>query len=342
MISRKKLFITSILLCLFLLIACDTIEEEQLATGSWDGDVFTNWHTDLQFQLPNSWRDFTAEESLELAAFVDRSPLSTARQEIAQLGITGEFTNDMVVVNLSATEESVQVITGRLEPGARNRSLMDAFELMFDRLPSGASYFTAIEILEIVQGNMLLAEIRDATIYDAPVIIGSYEFFVMQTTVETTFGIRVPRRLYLNVAGEYIRLIITTAQNSERIAEIMSFFDIAGAPRREVGEKVIFNRDFEILEANTLIGSWAWDLNHDFSYVFESDGTGSRGFSTMQQAFEWTFFEGVLALDIHLTDYSNMIELWQTSLVDNVLTLTSLYAPDTDEFDYIREASSAN
>ena len=297
--------------CLFLILsACDDTEEEQIATGSWYGDVFINEHSGLQFQIPNSWRAFTDEESLEFERFIDRGPLSTTRQEIGQLGINGEFINDMIAVNLSATEESIQVIIGRLDPEARNRQTTDALEIMFNRLPHEVSRYTALDLLDMIRGNMLLAEIRNATIYQEPVLIGRYEFFMMQTTVETIFGIRVPRRIYLNVDEEDVRIIIATAQTSQQIDVRMSLFDVIGTSQQNAGDSVIFNRAFEVLEAADLIGNWTWDSNHDFSYVFEGDGTGIRGFSTNMQTFEWTFFEGVLALYVNLTGYSSLTELW--------------------------------
>ena len=67
-----------------------------------------------------------------------------------------------------------------------------------------------------------------------------------------------------------------------------------------------------------LIGTWAWDNNADFVYVFETDGTGTRGFSNQILQFYWYAYDDHLLMDV-----GAMVESWTFVISDNVLTIDS-------------------
>ena len=81
-----------------------------------------------------------------------------------------------------------------------------------------------------------------------------------------------------------------------------------------------------------LFGSWLWNRDDDYEYVFEDDGTGTRGFSDDIDSFVWwNESEGELVMIFDVWD----IELWEYAIEDDVLTLSSLQIDDF-AFSYIR------
>ena len=80
------------------------------------------------------------------------------------------------------------------------------------------------------------------------------------------------------------------------------------------------------LADHPLIGSWAWDVDDEFIYVFNNNGLGHRGFVPMIQQFEWQVendnhlilsFEGTLGI----------AESWTYIIVNDVLTVSSRQFP---------------
>ena len=78
--------------------------------------------------------------------------------------------------------------------------------------------------------------------------------------------------------------------------------------------------------ASDLIGTWEWDQNSGYVYVFNEDGTGERGFAPFRRSFQWEIVGGELRI---------RRERWQVTLVDDVLTITSLQVANM-EYHYIR------
>lgn len=78
------------------------------------------------------------------------------------------------------------------------------------------------------------------------------------------------------------------------------------------------------LEQNAaFIGTWAWDEDDDFEYVFSADGTATRGFSSDIVSFEWaTAANGqiIMWFDTHT-------ESWQYSFDGDLLTIDSNQNP---------------
>ncbi|MCL2387980.1 MAG: hypothetical protein FWC89_10605 [Defluviitaleaceae bacterium] len=69
-----------------------------------------------------------------------------------------------------------------------------------------------------------------------------------------------------------------------------------------------------------LVGSWMWEETTNFIYIFNADGSGSRGFSPIIQTYSWEISEGgYLSMRMN----SRTTELWDYEIVDDVLTLRS-------------------
>lgn len=95
--------------------------------------------------------------------------------------------------------------------------------------------------------------------------------------------------------------------------------------------------------ASPFVGTWAWDEDDSFIYIFNEDGTGMRGFSWNIENFTW-FTNGT---DLYINRSGNipfhMIrnELWTFSIIDDVLTINSQQALGLT-FSYIRVVEEVN
>ena len=79
-----------------------------------------------------------------------------------------------------------------------------------------------------------------------------------------------------------------------------------------------------------VIGTWEWDGDDDFIYIFNADGTATRGFSRSRIDFEWEVTDGHI-INMHI---GNRTEAWEAVLEDDVLTLSNL--DNDDVWRYIR------
>jgi len=78
-----------------------------------------------------------------------------------------------------------------------------------------------------------------------------------------------------------------------------------------------------------LIGTWAWDDDSNFTYIFSADGTGMRGFPENMETFTWsTAADG--ELEIHVDGPIGMFglveEQWSYTVSGDALTVTSRQA----------------
>lgn len=72
-----------------------------------------------------------------------------------------------------------------------------------------------------------------------------------------------------------------------------------------------------------LLGSWVWDENRAFTYVFYDDGTGRLGTFLGRQDFNWTTYDGDLFLIFDL----GYDQSWSYVINEGVLTLDSNQLP---------------
>jgi len=70
--------------------------------------------------------------------------------------------------------------------------------------------------------------------------------------------------------------------------------------------------------------TWAWDGSPDFLYVFNANGTGTRGIIGMAETFAWSIpGNGRLTLDVD----GGINEQWDYSISGDVLTIDSRQLP---------------
>jgi len=87
-----------------------------------------------------------------------------------------------------------------------------------------------------------------------------------------------------------------------------------------------------------LTGTWAWDEDNSFIYIFNADGTGQRGFPLAMENFTWSTNGTRLNIDLlgELSLFALRNERWTFSINGDVLTLESLQV-DGMVFNYIKQ-----
>ena len=91
-------------------------------------------------------------------------------------------------------------------------------------------------------------------------------------------------------------------------------------------EEILLNLDFDNLDLpEYFVGTWSWDANPDYTYIFHDDGIGFRGFAGALEEFDWVV-EGDDHLLIMLLD-TYALESWSFTIVDGVLTIDSRQIP---------------
>ncbi|MCL2200434.1 MAG: hypothetical protein FWB75_00580 [Oscillospiraceae bacterium] len=91
--------------------------------------------------------------------------------------------------------------------------------------------------------------------------------------------------------------------------------------------------DFENAgHAQVLVGTWHWDLDDGYTYVFEADGVVTRGFEGTPETLEWGTIDNQL---IMIGDSAWGPEIWAFEVVGDVLTITSEQVAGIS-FSYIR------
>ena len=90
------------------------------------------------------------------------------------------------------------------------------------------------------------------------------------------------------------------------------------------------NNDVIGISNSDLVGTWEWDSNNDFIYIFNVDGTATRGFSRSRIDFEWEIIEGSI-LNMYI---GNHTEQWEAVIENGVLTISNLN--DSNVWSYIR------
>ena len=118
------------------------------------------------------------------------------------------------------------------------------------------------------------------------------------------------------------------------IAEIAGLYvDFDGATNTVVltTEGTAAVTDTQAHAGHQLVGTWAWDISASYEYVFNADGTGTRGVAPLLESIRWRTGRGG-----HLIiETQQFVESWTYVINGDVLTLTSRQV-DGMEFSYFR------
>ena len=85
-----------------------------------------------------------------------------------------------------------------------------------------------------------------------------------------------------------------------------------------------------------LVGTWVWTTTDTYLYIFNADGSGSRGGAPVIQQFTWQVNDTAGHLDLTI---GNNTELWYKSIENDVLTINSRQI-SAMRYSYVRRAGS--
>ena len=273
--------------------------------GVWRDGVYTSEYLGLRFVLLSGW---TASTDEQIAAITDMIP-----------GMMGELGSDLP----PAAWEMAGITTfHEMMAGGFSANI----QIVFERLMPPMTNITAAQYAEIAVAQMTALGI--GTVMDPGqgiTRIGAYDWISLGTAIDmgpfTAYG-----RQFINVHDGFVRIIIITyTENSETVDEILSMFIGLNDPVPHVPQ-------LEMELDSTLLGTWAWDTDAGYTYVFNTDGTGRRGFPGLIEQFEW-MTEGADHLMIHT---AIMVESWSYTISGNVLTIDSRQVPGMT-FSYMRQ-----
>ncbi|MCL2837716.1 MAG: hypothetical protein FWE04_01425 [Oscillospiraceae bacterium] len=104
-------------------------------------------------------------------------------------------------------------------------------------------------------------------------------------------------------------------------------------PNNGNGNEVVNNQPPANNVASALVGTWVWEDAEAYEYIFNADGTGTRGMPGMMDTFTWsTPGSGRLNIDV---DGVPVTEEWNYSIGGVELTIDSRQVPGL-AFTYIR------
>ena len=84
-----------------------------------------------------------------------------------------------------------------------------------------------------------------------------------------------------------------------------------------------------------LVGVWEWTSTDTYLYIFNADGSGSRGTAPAIQQFTWS----VCDADHLSMTFNRLTEHWYQEIENDVLTITSRQVA-TMQYSYNRRAGS--
>ena len=347
----KKLLIIVTMLFTVSLAACgdsDAVPEP----GVWNEDIFVNESLGIQFQLPGGWESVEGEELVELlgvgADFLSAIDSDLANDEILE-AMEENPLHDMYAMN-RFTGSTVQVMFQRLPRAARRYSSEEALEFFIETMEEEMGSFN----LSMRSGNTT---------------IGKYEFYSAEGVLELMPGFEIQVLMFLRLEGRNASIISLGSMMDNEFDDILYYFNEPGTARIEIEGP-------DVAEASDLIGRWAWNLDEDYIYIFNEDGSGVRGYAdvsiedviealitelgedmvddlldqfseeellemTMEELvveeFKWEIVDGVLYLDFaEIASLGLANEEWDAVIDGNMLIIESRQAPGL-AYTYIRQ-----
>ncbi|MCL2401922.1 MAG: hypothetical protein FWC90_04695 [Oscillospiraceae bacterium] len=271
--------------------------------GLWEGNVFTSEYLGLRFVMPFDW---SAADDADIAGLMG---VGADVMAISGIEIPGEFWD---MFDLVAVFDMV----------AANPLTGTSVQIVFERLMFPLRGISTAEYVEATVHQLERAGISVNLDFPGTVRIGDYDWYSFGTVMEMPLGMVAYGRQFINVQDGFGRIIGITGNDPEAsvnevLAMIISLDD--PIPEQIIPEAVAAEH------TEALVGTWAWDEDGAYTYVFYADGRGTRGFPWMTEEFEWRT-EG----DDHLmitTGISIMVESWTFTISDDVLTIDSRQVP---------------
>jgi hypothetical protein len=217
------------------------------------------------------------------------------------------------------------MIIGRLPNFANNTALSNRIYLLASDVYQAHGFNNLLPVIQGANNNIV------------------FNFVVTESLTTAKIEITVlDPRLRATTIGTYF---VNKANNAEITA---AAFDAAFITEAEANAAYEAAQNAgETAEESPIVGSWFWDEDDDWEYVFNSDGTGTRGFISEELIFDflWTIEGDLLTIDMTVNfDHEDLeileeefflIEEWTFVIDGDSLTLTSRQVEDM-EYTYVR------
>ncbi|MCL2408843.1 MAG: hypothetical protein FWC96_04420 [Oscillospiraceae bacterium] len=285
-------------------------QERGPVRGVWEDNVFTSEYLGLRFVMPHSWVATTDADIADLMG------LGADMMAISGIEIPGEFW-DMFDLRVL-----IDMVAGNPIAGS-------SVKIAFERLTFPVRGISAAEYIALTAEQ--LEQIGMGVNLDFPgtVRIGAYDWYSFGTAMYLPMGVVAYGRQFINVQDGFVRTIgITGADPEAPVNEVLAMFIGLEDPIPEQAAP----EEVAIEHAEALVGTWVWDEDNTYRYVFYADGRGTRGFPWMTEEFEWRT-EGGDHLLIGITAFA--VESWTFTINDDVLTIDSRQIPGLT-FNYYR------
>ena len=291
----------------------EAIDRESPTRGVWENGVYTSEYLGLRFAPPGDWSAATDEEIA------------------ATMGIGMEVLDAFTEVDVDEDlwdeldiETFHEMIASNVFSGAN-------VQIIFENLGFAGMLMSESSFIQMMQDELSLMGIESSHT-PGTTSIGAYDWYSLLSEMEIDIpGVgasTIYTTQFINLHRGFIRIIaITTTETSESVEDVLGFFigldeDI---PEHEgMGEMEVLTE---------LVGTWAWDEDSSYTYVFNADGTGTRGFASLNEDFQWGTMEGDhLIIDMGLIG----LESWTFTIQEGVLTIESRQVPGM-VFSYTRQ-----
>ena len=136
-----------------------------------------------------------------------------------------------------------------------------------------------------------------------------------------------------SVAGETLRINRQGDVPSGEISNERWTLDLSGdyftIDSQQVTREMSFTRGGVLGDVSAdIVGTWAWEDGIQWTYVFEADGTGTRGWPGEMETFYWGAVDGVLRMEftgqMQVGTFQN--EWWAYTINDGIIRLESRHA----------------
>ena len=271
--------------------------------GVWNNDIYTNEYLGLRFVLPYSWfaaSDAEMAELMGLGAEIMQSAGTSLPDELWDTIDTS--LHEMMATSMFAGA-NVQILFERLGFPLGRISTEDYIEMAIEQLP------------------LMLPGVR-ASAFPGTTRIGAYDWHSLGTALDIPeMGMTLYGRQFINVLDGFVRtIVITYSEFGESLETVLGMF--AGLndplPARQG-------------RSPALVGAWEWDMGETYVYIFNEDGTGTRGVPDVIEEFYW----GVVGTDLFI-NLGFIIESWRYTIDGDVLTIDSNQRSGLT-FSYIRQ-----
>ena len=276
--------------------------EKFFQRGVWENNIFKSEYLGLNFLLPDGWHIASDSDIADVMGVSIDIMEQAAEFDLSEL------------MDISAIDAIYDMMASSLA-GAN-------VIITYERLVFPFTRISEIEYIETAAEMMAEMGVHVHFDNSEPTRIGNYDWYSFSTSMVIE-EMEILGRQFINIHDGFARIIIISYNDmTESVDEILHMFFGLNDPTPE---------PLHVARAEVLVGSWEWDFDASYTYVFYADGQGSRGLPDEKEYFSWR----VRGYDNLIIDDGASIESWTFSIDADILTIHSAHIPGMI-FHYIR------